>query len=126
MALCHRLFFALLPSMLVLPSIGHHRDRLSELASKIANRRLHLTLAITDDFDRYSAALARQLCALADEIMAEPVAVALSRLTGSPESIALAVGRKSPALQGLQSALQERMVRAGLLRERWRFNPHVT
>jgi len=126
MAVRHRLFFALQPPARHLPGVARHRDRLGELHSKVSNPRLHLTLAITDDYDFYPAEAASDLHAMAAEIIAEPVDVVLSRLNATPRSIALSPGRRSPQLRDLQAALGTRMARAGSLRKDWKFSPHVT
>jgi len=124
-AFAHRYFFALLPSP-VRGVIASQRDQLGAADSKVADHRLHATLAITDDFDHQPALLEANLLAIGESIATGPVPMALDRLSGSTGSVALRPSRRTPALTALAGSLQRRMTRAGLLRAAWTFRPHVT
>lgn len=125
----HRLFFALRPPPAEACRIGALRDGLAgELAigSEVSDGRLHITLAIGEDFALFDPAMAAVMVRIGDALAGEPVPVALGRLVGSGSSIALRPDRPVPRLRAFQRALGERMRCLGLAREGWRFDPHMT
>ncbi|MDG2533421.1 2'-5' RNA ligase family protein [Sphingomonas sp. HITSZ_GF] len=122
----NRLFFALRPSPLARNLIGVQRDQLGLAESVVENDRLHITLAITEDFARQPYAEAKALIAIGEQVSAAPVPVRLDRVSGSNETIALRPSRKIDALAELGAKLQQGLARAGLLRGTWDFHPHVT
>lgn len=122
----NRFFYALRPSPLARNLIGVQRDRLGLAESLVENDRLHITLAITEDFARRPYAEMQRLIEIGAQVSAAPVPVKLDRVSGSNETIALRPGRKIHALAELGRKLQDGLSRAGLLRAAWDFHPHVT
>jgi 2'-5' RNA ligase len=122
----HRLLFALQPHERARRRIARHRDALEGVISAVTNGRLHLTLAITGDYEEFPAAEAHRLHGLGESIVAEPVAVSLERVAASKRSVALRPGRSSRELRALQKPLSDGLASAGLLRPGWKFGPHVT
>jgi RNA 2',3'-cyclic 3'-phosphodiesterase len=122
----HRLFFAVLPAPQARAVIAWLRDQRREIASIVANDRLHATMGITPDFSTFPDALAARLLAIGDAVAAEPVDVRLDRLSGSNGSLALRSARMLRGLGDLGRQLQLPMQRAGILRPEWSFNFHVT
>jgi RNA 2',3'-cyclic 3'-phosphodiesterase len=122
----NRLFFALLPAPQTRALIAWLRDQRREIASIVANDRLHGTLGITPDFPDFPDALAQRMLAIGDAVAAEPIDVRLDRLSGSNGSLALRSARMLRGLGDLGRQLQLPMQRAGILRPAWNFNFHVT
>jgi len=122
----HRLFFALRPVPLARNLIGVQRDQLGLADALVENERLHITLGITEDFDRRPYAEAKQLLAIGEQVAAAPVPVRLDRVSGSNETIALRPSRRIDALAELGRQLQRGLTGAALLRRDWDFRPHIT
>jgi len=122
----HRLFYALRPAPLARNLIGVQRDRLGLADALVENDRLHITLGITEDFERRPYAEAKQLLAIGERIAAAPVPVTLDRVSAGGDSIALRPSRKIDALAELGRQLQHGLRSAALLRGGWDFRPHVT
>ncbi|MBO9714708.1 2'-5' RNA ligase family protein [Sphingomonas sp.] len=124
--LLHRLFFALLPPFVQRNLIAVHRDAFPGATSLVANDRLHKTLAIAGDFERFPKAVAEAMLAIGAAVALGPFAVRLDRLSGSNRSIALRPSRRSAGLAELSRQLAEPLRRHGLARDGWSFSPHVT
>lgn len=122
----HRLFFALQPPRREAAAIGRMGERLRDIRARVADERLHATLAVTDDFADFPEALARRMVEIGDMVSATPLAVALDRLSASTRSVALRPGRVLPGLRELADQLQLPMERARMRRTGWTFSPHVT
>lgn len=126
MAICHRFFFGLVPGLRERTAMGLHRDGLVGVKDPVVNARLHLTLAITDDYRDYPTDLEAELRAIGAGIAGDPVVVMLDQIVASGELVALRPSRSSTAVRALQAPLQKAMSHVRLLREGWAFNPHVT
>jgi RNA 2',3'-cyclic 3'-phosphodiesterase len=124
MPLAHRLFFALRPPVHEARMIGLLRDDLEDTHGAVANDRLHLTLAITDDFPSLPKGHAARMREVGEDIAVGPLTVTLDRLSAARTSVALRPSHGNPALRDLHRTLDARM--GGLTRADWRFNPHVT
>lgn len=122
----NRFFYALLPPPLQRNLIGIQRDQCGLAETIVENERLHITLAITEDFARQPYAEMKRLIEIGAQISAPPVPVKLDRVSGSNETIALRPSRRIDTLAELGHQLQRALSRAGLLRAKWDFNPHVT
>lgn len=123
----HRLFFALQPLAANRQTIGRHRDRLGDLGTPVADRRLHLTLAVTALYDEFPADVAHSLHVLASDVLGEPIAISLERLSASAKTVVLRpAGRACRELRALQKALAEPMAHSGVLLSQYKFSPHVT
>jgi RNA 2',3'-cyclic 3'-phosphodiesterase len=125
-AISHRLFFALQPLEAEQRHIGRHRNGLEGVRDPVINKRLHLTLAVTDLYERFPAEAAQKLHKLGAAIFGEPVALSLERLAASKESVALRPVRPTRELRALHKSLAEPMAREALLMPGYRFSPHVT
>ena len=120
----HRLFFAILPPPRLWPAIGAHGHVCGE--RRVANGRLHITLAITPDRPAFSEAETRCLRDFAQALAAPPVAIALAKISAWGDALVLRPARTIPLLRDLQKMLAGGMARRGLMREDWTFNPHLT
>ncbi len=122
----NRFFYALRPSPLARNLIGVQRDQLGLAETIVENDRLHITLAITEDYARQPYAEMKRLIEIGETVSAAPVPVRLDRVSGSNETIALKPSRQIAALAELGRKLQQGLSCAGLLRGTWDFHPHVT
>ena len=93
---------------------------------RVANGHLHSTLGITKDFAALPTHLVDDLRAIGDAVSGVPFDVTVDRLSGSERSVALRPSRSNPAWRDLQAAVEKAMVRAGALRDGWRFSQHLT
>lgn len=122
----HRLFFAFPIAAGVRDAMAGHRDGLGGTKSIVSDDRLHMTLAITDDYPQLSCPQVDTMLALGSHLAASPVPLRLDQLSGGPGSVALRPSKRIKALTELTGTLSHRMTAAGLLRPRWRCHPHVT
>ncbi|HEX7852945.1 MAG TPA: 2'-5' RNA ligase family protein [Sphingobium sp.] len=123
-----RLFFALLPpKRLALSTTAWTQQMLEGSWNLQQPGRLHITIAITDDFDRLPLDLLDRLLRAGAMIRAAPFPVTLDQLAISRRSAALRPSRVNPGLKALQQAINHAMTVLGIpMRENWRFNPHMT
>ena len=121
----HRYFFALQPPAEVTRRAAILRDAFAENRGIVSDRRLHVTLGITEDYPERPAGVADRLLAIGDAVDAEPFSVALDRLSGNGRTIALRAGRIPPGLGLLQRQLDNQMRYWNLRRPNWTFNPHM-
>lgn len=126
MPICHRLFFAALPSATERALTGLQRDRLDDILTPVANDRLHMTLGITNDYARFPEEVADRMLAIGAEVSADPFHMKLDRLSAGARSVALRPSRRAPALHEAQRQLHHGMTYWSILRDEWSFNPHVT
>ncbi|WP_109808946.1 2'-5' RNA ligase family protein [Sphingosinithalassobacter portus] len=126
MSTVHRLFFALWPSQRLRTRIGAVSDGLGALDHRVADDRLHLTLAMGCDSSRFPEAAAETMLALAERVDSSPISLRLERLAGTEHSLALQPRRRSTPLHALARALGEPLARCHLMRADWQFSPHVT
>lgn len=120
----HRLFFALMPPPAVWSAIGVHAHAYAE--RRVANERLHMTLAVTEQRQAFSHLERSRLCALGAEIAVQPIPVSLERISSLGRVLMLAPACVAPALRELQDRVKTGMARRGLLMEKKTFHPHVT
>lgn len=123
---CHRFFFAHVPPARPCALIGVHRDAIEGAHGHVTNDRIHVTLAITDDYEQYPAQLERELLAIGEEVAADPFGMSLDRLSGSARSVALRPSRRIGGLTDLHRQLDRGMSRRRLRRRDWTFSPHAT
>jgi RNA 2',3'-cyclic 3'-phosphodiesterase len=124
MAVRHRYFFCLRPCPSLARRIGAFRDSLGCGGASVADRRLHVTLGITNDYPEPVPTVAACMIAIGELIDAEPFSLCLDRLSGNDAVVALRPGRRPPQLGILQRQIERWLRRSGLLRNGWRFNPH--
>lgn len=122
----HRLFFALRIADCAKRRVAGHRDDLGCAPSIVSDDRLHMTLAITDDYPQLPHPEVDTMLAIGSHLAASPVPLRLDQLSGGRGSVALRPSRRIKALTELAGTLRHRMIAAGLLRPRWRCHPHVT
>ena len=126
MEVLHRYFFALQPPEDIVRRAAILRDAFAENGGIVRSARLHVTLAITDDYRERPARVVERLLAIGDMVDAEPFALSLDRLSGNGDVIALRVGRMPPRLGLLQRQLDNQMRYWNIRRPGWTFNPHLT
>jgi RNA 2',3'-cyclic 3'-phosphodiesterase len=122
----HRLFYAFRIAQCVQGFVVGLRDGLGACTSIVSDARLHMTLAITNDYPHLPETAVDRLLAIGSSIAAGPVPIRLDQLSGGKGSVALRPARRIQALTALTSQLHQRMAAAGLLRTRWTCHPHVT
>jgi 2'-5' RNA ligase len=89
--------------------------------------RLHVTLALTEDFSMPQPALLSALRRAGESVMAPSFMLRLDRLAGGQNSVALRPARSLRALWTLQRQLVRAMAVEGVpLRSGVTFNPHLT
>lgn len=123
----HRYFFAIRPD----DRTAHRTHGFAESTlgpvGLMSPDRLHVTLAISGDFDVPQPTLVEALLRAGATVRARPFDLMLDRLSTSPRSIALRPARVMPDLSALNAAIVGAMTREGIaLREGWRFSPHMT
>lgn len=122
-----RFFFALRPPGPQARQIAAFAERLEQGVRRIRPEHLHITLAITDDFEDYPYDLVKALRQAGERIAADPFEVALDQLSGSNRSMALRPQHSIPALRALQQEISGGMREVGApMRRDWRYSPHVT
>ena len=125
--LAHRYFFAAVPDPVSAARIHAWAERKLGPEGMLAAERLHVTLAITDDFAAPQPGIVRVLMEAAERIAATPFELLLDRLSIGGRSIALRPGHTQPPLRELHARIAGGMDEAGIaLRTGWRFSPHVT
>lgn len=122
----HRLFFAVLPPPPACGAIAAQRDALPDLRSGIADERLHVTMALTEDFADVPEAACGAMLAIGAAVRAAPASVALDTLSGWGGPVVLRASGALDGLAALHAELDGAMRGAGLLRAGYRWRPHVT
>ena len=123
----HRLFFALVPPIVLARRIAHAASWFDGEGTAVAADRLHLTLFILDDLYDVPSPLLATLRDVGAAIAAAPIDIVLDRVGGGPASIALRPGRKIAALDALYDQLATLCRRAGMApRTGHAFSPHMT
>lgn len=125
---CERLFFALLPpQQSALRTSAASEERLGVGWQIQRAARLHVTLGITDDFDRTPSRLLERLLLAGDAVDVEPFILTLDRLTIGERSASLRPASGNRALRRLARAIADAMRAAGVpMRDGWQFRPHMT
>ncbi|HEY1124611.1 MAG TPA: 2'-5' RNA ligase family protein [Sphingobium sp.] len=125
--LAYRYFFALLPDEITARRIRAYSEGQYGPKGLVQADRLHVTLAITADFDTPFSALVDALQRSGDAVAAEPFQLVLDQLSRGRGTAALRPAHSQPPLRALQAAITRRMAEQGVpMRPQWRFNPHVT
>lgn len=122
----HRLFFALLPPAPARAAIAVQRDALPDLRSRITDARLHVTMALGEDFAEPPDAACARMLAIGEAVRAAPAPVTLDTLSGLSGPVVLRSSHRLDGLAALHAELDAAMRRAGLLRAGYRWRPHVT
>ncbi|QNA85807.1 2'-5' RNA ligase [Sphingomonas sp. So64.6b] len=123
----HRFFFALLPPAIIARQIVSVMQPFAGGGRMMQAERLHITLDILDDFERWPEKVVAALLAVGEEITAAPFEVVLDRVSGGTETIALRPRLKNASLDALRAKIAAAMARMGLSqRQDYRFSPHMT
>jgi 2'-5' RNA ligase len=122
----HRAFFAFRPGSRVSAQISNMVEEIAPGLPRVANEYFHSTLGITNDYKTLPTQIVDDLRSIGDEISADPFDVTVDRLSGSQGSVALRPSRSNPAWRNLQAPIEKAMLRAGALRDGWRFSQHIT
>lgn len=123
-----RLFFALLPPQrLALQTAAWASETLGDGWQVQRPDRLHVTLAITDDFDRCPFELLDRMLRVGERVEASPFAISLDHMSFSHRSAALRPSHANAGLKMLQKAISEAMAAMDVpVRHGWHFSPHMT
>jgi 2'-5' RNA ligase len=125
--LAHRFFFALRPDEVTARRTRAFAEQQFGETGMLRPDHLHITLAITEDFDQPFGAVIERLLHVGASVAAPPFEVVLDRLSASSRSIALRPEHVLPPLRTLQSRIVEAMDRARVeMRAGWAFSPHQT
>ncbi|QCI95032.1 2'-5' RNA ligase family protein [Novosphingobium sp. EMRT-2] len=123
-----RFFFALLPPPDLAGDIVAFGRGLGLRRSAVQAERLHLTLAITDDFPfGADGDVTQRLLEAGARVAVAPFVVRLDRIVQGPRSVMLLPGKGRRDGKGVFAALAPAM--AGLnvpLRAGWGYSPHMT
>jgi 2'-5' RNA ligase len=123
----YRYFFALMPDEVTARRIHAFAEGQFGEKGIMRTDRLHVTLAITADFNAAYPALAEALCRAGDAVAAAPFDLLLEQLSRARETAALRPAHGLPPLRALQDSIARAMAAQGVpMRPDWRFNPHVT
>lgn len=126
-AVSHRYFFALKPEIRIANQTRAFAESALGTEGLLRPDRLHVTLAITGDFDVPQPAVVAALLRGGAAVRARPFDLVLDRLSASPRTTALRPARVLPDIRALHAAIAGAMIREGVaLREGWRFSPHMT
>lgn len=125
-AVAHRLFFAFRIAAGVRDVVAGCRDGLGPAKSIVSDDRLHMTLALTNDYPQLPATAVERMLSIGSDLAESPIPLCLDRLSGGRGSVALRPARRIKPLTELTGTLARRMTAAGLLRSMWRCHPHVT
>jgi 2'-5' RNA ligase len=125
--LAHRFFFALRPDEVTARRTRAFAEQLFGEKGLLRSEHLHITLAITEDFDQPFGAVIERLLQAGASVAAPPFEVVLDRLSASSRSIALRPEHVMPPLRTLQKRITEAMDRERVeMRAGWAFSPHQT
>jgi 2'-5' RNA ligase len=123
----HRYFFAIRPDGRTARRTHAFAESALGPEGLLRADRLHVTLAITGDFEIPQPALAEALLHAGSAVRARPFDLVLDRRSTSPRTIALRPAHVVPELRALGAAIFRAMAREGIaLREGWSFSPHMT
>jgi RNA 2',3'-cyclic 3'-phosphodiesterase len=125
--LAYRYFFALLPDEITARRISAYSEAQFGAKGLIRADRLHVTLAITADFDAPVPALVEALRRAGDTVAAAPFPLVLDQMSRGRSLAALRPAHSQPPLRALQAAVVRAMAQHGVpMRPQWRFSPHLT
>lgn len=126
-ALRERYFFALRPPIVDARRATVLAEQLGPEWTVQAARRLHVTLAITDDFDGHQEDVANRLVEAGGRIAVAPFAMTLDVQSISHRSAALRPGKAIAGLSALHRAIRAVWPTAlAPIRAGWSFSPHMT
>ncbi len=125
--LAHRYFFALLPDAMTARRIHAFAERTFGPKGLMRPERLHVTLAITADFDAPDAAMVDALLRAGDAVAADPFELMLDRLSGGQRTVALRPAHSLPPLRKFQARIAAAMAEQRVpMRPGYSFSPHLT
>jgi 2'-5' RNA ligase len=125
--LCHRLFFALRPPIVLARQIASAAHWFENGRGVLAPERLHVTMDILDDLAEPDGDLIQRLLAAGAAVAAAPFEIVFDRVGGSAKSIALRPSRKNARLDALRAALvRERGAQGIAERNGYAFSAHMT
>ncbi|MBO9575850.1 MAG: 2'-5' RNA ligase [Sphingobium sp.] len=123
----HRYFFALLPDAVTARRIHAFAERTLGEQRLMAIERLHMTLAISEDYDAPQPLLLDALLRAGATVAAAPVELVLDELSISRYTAALRPAHRLKPLHALQAEIDGAVARQGVaLREGYHFSPHLT
>lgn len=127
MVFCHRFFFALRPPERLAHGIAAFADEIAEDGYRITARRLHVTVAITQDYDERPDYLVDTMLRVGEAITSAPCPLRLDRLVQGNTAVLLMPGPGHAELRALHRAIADGMASARApLRKGASFSPHMT
>jgi 2'-5' RNA ligase len=125
--LAHRFFFALRPDEVTARRTCAFGEQEFGEKGLLRAENLHITLAITEDFDQPFENVIEALLRVGATVAAPPFDFVLDRVSGSSRSIALRPEHALSPLRTLQTRIAEAMERERvMMRAGWAFSPHQT
>lgn len=125
--LCHRLFFALRPPLILARQVVAAAHWFDGGRGALRPEHLHVTLDLLDDRDDFDRDLAKRMLDVGEAVAADPFHIVLDRAVGGTGSVVLRPAHAMPALNALRDAIVQLRSEAGIPgRAGYRFSPHMT
>lgn len=122
----HRLFFAIRPPEGARPYFLEEQRRFGP-GRAVREEYLHLTTALSNDYQIFPSVLAKNMLAIGDAVMADQFRVVLDQVVASRHSVAMCASEKLRSFAALCRVLALGMIRAEVpIRAGWRSTPHAT
>ena len=126
MGTLHRLFFAIRPPEGARPYFLEEQRRFAP-GRAVREEYLHLTTALSNDYQAFPSVLAKRMLAVGDSVIADQFRVVLDQVVASRHSVAMCASEKLQSFAALCRVLGLGMIRAGIpIRAGWRSTPHAT
>ncbi len=122
-----RFFFAVRPPSSLASRIAAFGEVLGGNAPRVSAERLHVTVAVSDDFEGYPAEFVEILLRVGGRVASSPFRIALDRLLSGNRAVFLVPTAKCPELKAVYQTIADGMASARApLRQGVGFNPHMT
>ena len=122
-----RFFFAVRPPPSLACRIAAFGEVLGGNAPRVSANRLHVTVAVSDDFEGYPAGFVEILLRVGGRVASAPFRIALDRVLSGKRAVFLMPTAKCPDLKALYQAIADGMASARApLRKGVGFSPHMT
>jgi len=122
----HRLFFAIRPPEDARPYFLEEQRRFGP-GRAVREEYLHLTTALSNDYQIFPSVLANRMLAIGDWVIADQFRVVLDQVVATRHSVAMCASEKLRSFAALSRVLALGMIRAQVpIRAGWRSRPHAT
>ena len=123
---CHRLFFALRPPEGARPYLIEEQHRFGP-GHIIRDEHLHLTAAISNDYQVYPSILEKRMLVIGDSVVADRFSIVLDQVAAQGEAVVMCSSEPLRSCTAFQRHLMRMMARGGVAnRTGWYPHPHVT